>query len=109
MVPPEPLSRILMATTSLKLPDELKEQAALAARRLGISPHAFMVEAIRNAAAAAEERARFVASAQAARRAILKSGKGFDGAEVHAYIRARAAGKVTGKAAGRPKVKSWRV
>ena len=95
-----------MATTSLKLPDELKEQAALAAIRLGISPHAFMVEAIRNAAAAAEERARFVASAQLARKATLKSGKGFDGAEVHAYIRARAVGKA---AASRPKAKSWRV
>ncbi|MFZ2652110.1 MAG: hypothetical protein WA210_18585 [Burkholderiaceae bacterium] len=94
-----------MATTSLKLPDELKEQAALAAIRLGISPHAFMVEAIRKAAAAAEERARFVTRAQAARKATLKSGKGFDGTEVHAYIRARAASK----AAVRPKAKPWRV
>lgn len=93
-----------MATTSLKLPDELKEQAALAAIRLGVSPHAFMVEAIRKAAAAADERARFVASSLAARKSTLKSGKGFDGAEVHAYIRAR----VVGKATGRPKAKSWR-
>ncbi len=93
-----------MATTSLKLPDELKEQAANAAIRLGMSPHAFMVEAIRRAAAAADERARFVVSAQAARKEALKSGKGFDGAEVHAYIRARAAAKV----ASRPKAKSWR-
>jgi predicted transcriptional regulator len=101
-----------MATTSLKLPDEVKEQAAHAASRLGLSPHAFMVEAIRKAAAAAEERARFVASAQAARKTILESGKGFDGTEVHVYIRARAVGKVAGKAASkaraRPKVKPWR-
>lgn len=105
-----------MATTSLKLPDELKAQAALAASHLGISPHAFMVDAIRKAAAAAEERARFVADAQVARKATLKAGKGFDGAEVHAYIRARVVGKVAGKVAGkaagkavgRPKAKSWR-
>ena len=40
----------VMATTSLKLPDELKERAAKAAQELGISPHAFMVDAIRHAA-----------------------------------------------------------
>ena len=40
-----------MSTTSLKLPDELKKRAAMvAAAELGISPHAFMVGAIRNAA-----------------------------------------------------------
>ncbi len=93
-----------MVTTSLKLPDDIKEQAVLAASRLGMSPHAFMVDAIRRATAQAEVRAQLVASAQAARKATLKAGKGFDAAEVHAYIRGRAAGKV----ATRPKAKSWR-
>jgi predicted transcriptional regulator len=93
-----------MSTTSLKLPDELKERAAAAAERQGISLHAFMVDAIRRAAVAADERARFVASAQAARKATLKSGQGFDAAEVHAYIQARAAGT----RASRPKAKPWR-
>jgi predicted transcriptional regulator len=93
-----------MATTSLKLPDDLKEQAARAAVRLGISPHAFMIDAIRAATAVADARARFVASAQAARKAALKSGEGFDAAEVHTYLRAR----VAGKTAGRPKATPWR-
>ena len=35
-----------MATTSLKLPDDLKQRAAKAAHELGVSPHAFMVSAI---------------------------------------------------------------
>ena len=45
-----------MSTTSLKLPDDLKERAAAAAKIQGITPHAFMVEAIRMAATAAENR-----------------------------------------------------
>ena len=93
-----------MSTTSLKLPDDLKEQVAAAASSQGITAHAFMVEAIRTAATAAENRARFVAEALAARKAMLKSGRGFDADEVHAYVRARA----SGKAASRPKAKPWR-
>jgi predicted transcriptional regulator len=93
-----------MSTTSLKLPEALKAQAAAAAERLGITTHAFMVDAIRQAAAAAEDRARFIAAAKAARKAALKQGTGFDADEVHEYIRARAAGT----AARRPKATPWR-
>ena len=93
-----------MSTTSLKLPDDLKQRALVAAEHQGVSPHAFMVEAIRVAATAAEARAQFIADAEAARRDALKSGQGFDAADVHAYIRARAAGKLV----SRPKAKSWR-
>jgi len=39
-----------MATTSLKLPDEVKQLAVAAAKHQGITPHAFMVDAIRVAA-----------------------------------------------------------
>ena len=38
-----------VSTTSLKLPEEIKLQAANAAKDLGITPHAFMVEAIKQA------------------------------------------------------------
>jgi predicted DNA-binding protein len=93
-----------MSTTSLKLPDELKERAAAAAKRQGITTHAFMIEAIRTAATAAEDRARFIAEAKAAEKEMLKSGEGFDADEVHAYIRTRAAGQP----ATRPKAKPWR-
>lgn len=93
-----------MSTTSLKLPDDLKQQAAAAARLQGVTPHAFMVDAIRLAAAAAQQRAELVADALEARAAMLRSGKGYDAQEVHAYLRARAAGKPVPK----PKAKSWR-
>lgn len=92
-----------MATTSLKLSDELKLRATAMAQQQGISPHAFMVGAIEHAAAAAEQRAIFVADAVTARKQMQESGKGFDADEVHAYLMARASSqKVT-----KPKAKSW--
>lgn len=93
-----------MATTSLKLPDELKQRTTAAAQRLGITPHAFMVGAIEQAAMNAETRAKFIAAATAARKNTLKSGEGYDANEVHAYLKKR----ITDKKAVRPKAKSWR-
>jgi len=93
-----------MSTTSLKLPDDIKRLATAAAKEEGVTPHAFMVEAIRSAAVAAKLRAEFVADATAARTEAIKSGKGFPAAEVHAYLRAR----VRGLKAPKPKAKSWR-
>ena len=55
-----------MSTTSLKLPDDVKQLAAEAAKTQGITPHAFMVSAIRDAATAAAQRAEFMAEALAA-------------------------------------------
>lgn len=93
-----------MTTTSLKLPDELKLRAATAAEELGISTHAFMVGAIRQAADAVEQRTQFVAQAQAARADMLQSGLGHDAAEVRAHLRAR----LSDPAAVRPAAKLWR-
>ena len=93
-----------MSTTSLKLPDNLKARAAAAAKTRGVTPHAFMVQAIQRAATAAELRARFVADAESARKRVRKSGKGYAADEVHVYLRA----KVRGVSARRPKAKPWR-
>ncbi|SEK71401.1 CopG family ribbon-helix-helix protein [Nitrosovibrio tenuis] len=93
-----------MATTSLKLSDELKQRTIAAAEKKGVSPHAFMVQAIERAATAAESRASFVGEAQAAREKMLSTGKGFHVNEVHTYLKARIAGNNSVK----PKAKSWR-
>jgi predicted transcriptional regulator len=93
-----------MSTTSLKLPDELKQRAVSAAQNQGVSPHAFMVRAIEQAATCAERRASFMADAHAAREKMLATGKGYAADEVHAYLKARIAGKKSAK----PKAKSWR-
>ncbi len=94
-----------MSTTSLKLSQDLKNRTAAVARAQGLTPHAFMVGAIEQAAIAAERRAGFVADALAAREVMLKTGKGYAVDEVHAYLRNR----IAGKPAKRPKAKSWRV
>lgn len=93
-----------MPTTSLKLPDDLKQRAVAAAQRQGVSPHAFMVNAIEQAAIAAECRANFIADAHAARKQMLDTDKGYNSDEVHAYIQAR----IAGKKAAKPKARSWR-
>ncbi|MCK9386845.1 MAG: hypothetical protein M0Q22_00425 [Sulfuritalea sp.] len=92
-----------MSTTSLKLSDALKQRAAAAAEKKGVSPHAFMVHAIEQAATAAERRASFVSEAQAAREQMLSTGKGYDASEVHAYLKAR----ISGKKSAKPKARSW--
>ena len=92
-----------MATTSLKLTDELKQRTVALAQKQGVSPHAFMVDAIEHAAAAAEQRLGFVDEALAARAQMLKSGLGFDAQEVHTYLKAR----VSDKAAPKPKATPW--
>ena len=92
-----------MSTTSLKLSDELKQRAVAAAEKRGVSPHAFMVDAIEQAASAAERRAGFVNEALAAREQALKTGQGYDTRQVHAYLRERIAGKKSPK----PKARSW--
>lgn len=93
-----------MSTTSLKLPQDVKQLALAAAKLRGVTPHAFMVDAIRAAATAAERHAQFVSDAIASRAEAVKSGKGFAAEEVHAYLHAR----VKGKAVSKPKAKSWR-
>lgn len=93
-----------MSTTSLKLPEDVKQLAVAAARQQGVTPHAFMVDAIRAAAANAERRARFIADAVAAKKDAVGSGRGYAAADVHTYLRARA----QSKSAPKPRVKSWR-
>jgi len=93
-----------MSTTSLKLPDELKQRAVSAAEELGLSPHAFMVDAIRQAAQAVEQRSRFVAQAREARAEMLQDGLGHDADEVRNYLRQRLQQAQT----SRPAKKAWR-
>ncbi|MDP1653426.1 MAG: hypothetical protein Q8L56_11970 [Rhodocyclaceae bacterium] len=92
-----------MSTTSLKLSDELKQRAVAAAEKKGVSPHAFMVQAIEQAATAAERRASFVSEARTAREIMLSTGKGYAAGEVHAYLKARIAGNKPAK----PKAGPW--
>jgi predicted transcriptional regulator len=93
-----------MSTTSLKLPEALKQRVLAESERKGISPHAFMVGAIEQATLAAEHRAAFIAEAIDAKEDMMASGLGFDADEVHAYIAARIAGEDLPK----PVARNWR-
>lgn len=93
-----------MASTSLKLPEDLKEKATVAAQQLGMTPHAFMVEAIRQATVAAEQRKEFLAEAKQARALMLETGAGYDAGDVRAYLERR----LDQPGAERPPLKQWR-
>jgi predicted transcriptional regulator len=64
-----------MATTSLKLSDSLKKRTAQAAKRMGISTHAFMVEAIEKAASGVESQSEFIARGLANGARAKRTGK----------------------------------
>jgi|1185.fasta_scaffold139256_2 predicted transcriptional regulator len=93
-----------MPATTLKLSPELKKRIASLAEKHGKSPHAFMVQALEQQAAMAEQRAQFVASALAARKNFERTGKAYDLDDVRRYILARAAGRRVRK----PRLKRWR-
>jgi predicted transcriptional regulator len=80
-------------TTSLKLPEELKEKITTLAQGVAQTPHAYMVEAIEQKVARDEKRREFVQSALDSVAETRRTGLLYDGDEVLRYIRATAAGK----------------
>jgi predicted transcriptional regulator len=80
-------------STTLKLPDDLKQRVAEAAAATGKSPHAFMVEAIELQTQLAERRRAFIGSALAAEQEVAQYGVVYDGDEVLSYLKARLEGK----------------
>ena len=88
-----------MSTTTLKLPEELKQRIAAVAADAGKSPHAFMVEALAAQTALAERRRVFVAAAHAAAQEVAQYGLVYDADEVFGYLQ----DKLKGKRTKRPK------
>ncbi len=80
-------------TTSLKLPDELKEKVGDLARGVAQTPHAYMVEAIAEKVARDEKRRDFIESGKEAAARFGRTGVAYEHKEVMRYARARAAGK----------------
>lgn len=83
----------IVSTTSLKLTEEIKQQATNAAKELGMTPHAFMVEAIKQASINAEIRRNFIQQANTAREGVIKNGKVYESDKVFEAMKARIAGK----------------
>ncbi len=89
----------MVATTTLKLSEELKFRIASVAQASGRTPHAFMVEALDIQARLAELRLAFINDALASAAEVDTGGALYAMQDVHDYILARSAGK----AAKRPK------
>ena len=82
----------VVATTSLKLPDALKQRVNALAAQANKSPHAFMVEAIEQEARRGEKYQQLLARAQASKREFDETGMAYDADEVNAYFRAKIQG-----------------
>ncbi|HEX5394552.1 MAG TPA: hypothetical protein VFW68_14815 [Rhodocyclaceae bacterium] len=87
----------MAVSTTLKLPEDLKARIAPLAQASKQTPHAWMLEALEKQAAQMEQRADFVASAQAAADAYDQDGVAYSAEDVHAYLRAKLAGSKTRK------------
>lgn len=81
-----------MSTTSIKLPNSLKERVVKIAAETGKSAHAFMVDAIAEHAERVEEDRAFMARAEASLKHYQETGIGYDADEVYAYIREKLKG-----------------
>ena len=80
-------------TTSLKLPDELKDKVADLAMGVAKTPHAYMVEAIAERVARDEKRRDFLEAARKSAKEVERTGVVYAHEDVWRYLRARIAGK----------------
>ncbi len=80
-------------TTSLKLPEALKEKVNELAHGVAQTPHAYMVEAIVERVARDEKRRDFLESGTRAAARFARTGIVYPHKEAMRYVRARAAGK----------------
>ena len=92
-----------MVTTSLKLPEELKENIRRFAAQGGTSPHAFMLEALESEVKRRTLRATFLAQAQAAAADIDAGGPVYALDDVHVWIKAKIASRASGQKVKEPK------
>jgi predicted transcriptional regulator len=76
-----------MSTTTIRLPDDLKEKIARVAKRDGITAHSFILEAV------AEQRNDFLSVAESRYADIVASGKTIPWADMQRYLKDKASRK----------------
>jgi predicted transcriptional regulator len=79
--------------TSLKLPDELKMRLATQAEAEGKTPHAYMLEALKEKADRADRRREYLAAGAASLKEYERTGIAYAMEDVERYILGVAAGK----------------
>lgn len=90
-----------MTTTTIRMPDDLKNRVAAAAKRAGTTAHGFILAAIAEKAEAEELRADFDAVAEDRYARIVTTGKAVPWAEMRGYLEDRLAGKAARRPAAR--------
>jgi predicted transcriptional regulator len=82
-----------MSTTTIRLPQDLKDRVAAAAKRAGTTAHSFILEAIAEKADEQERRSDFHDVADKRYSRIAASGKTIPWSEMRTYLENRIAGK----------------
>ena len=90
-----------MATTTIRLPENLKERVARAAERAGTTSHALILDAIAERVDEEERRNDFRDTAERRYAEIVASGKTIPWNEMRIYLEDRLAGKKTTRPAPR--------
>lgn len=93
-----------MSTTTLRLPDELKQRIIKLAEKSGKTAHGLMLDAIAQKVEEEEIRASFHHEADARFTEMIDSGVGLPWHDMRAYLQTRASGNT----AKTPKARRWR-
>ena len=83
-----------MATTTIRLPDDLKEKVSRAAKSAGTTAHNFILEAIAEKAELIEQRNNFLDVAESRYDTIVASGKTIPWVKMQRYLTEKANGKL---------------
>jgi predicted transcriptional regulator len=78
---------------SLRVPEDVKKRIAKLARQQDLTPHGFMLDAIREKVEVEEVRLAFHAEAERRLARMKKTGVGIPAEEVFEYLQKRAAGR----------------
>jgi predicted transcriptional regulator len=87
----------MMATTTIRIENDLKARVAAAAERAGTTPHAFMLEAIAQTVERDEVDAAFHRTADERWAKVLATGKTVPWVDAKAWLDARSRGENPGK------------
>lgn len=81
-----------MPTTTIRLPEDLKDRVALAAERAGMTPHALILDAIAERVDAEERRNEFHDTGEQRYAEIVASGQTILWSEMRTYLEGRLSG-----------------